>query len=583
MNLKKLKNIIVSDYFILLTLTVFALFIRLLNIDKPTGLWNDEMLTYIVASKKFPLGIIKSVMEMDFHMPLYYFYVHVWMKLFGSSDVVLRLSSVIWGVLSVPAIFLLGKTYKSKALGYFLAFATALSPVMIYFSQEFRFYSLLTFLSILSLTFFLRLIETPTKKDYLLFFLSNLVILYIYTFGMVFVFAEIILLLAHFYLYKKNELKILVRYTAVFLTAAIPYLILLAQFLYASDRALMEILNWQRAGLYTLFSIMNDWFTPIDFGTNLFSGSNFKSFINSPYLIMASSVSAFFVIGFALSLRELNKKLLYLFTIALTVLSVELALYLKGNFTIVVRYTMIIWPIVILLCSSGILSIRTKNLKTAIIAFILTVYIGNILNYKNVYSFSTRAMGIKPAADYIINHKFDKNDYLLYPFVAESFAKYIKDSHFIDFSTCKIISLDKTKKEQTKVFDSKFIKTATKHNAIDKLPPYLLSIEPSIEMKNFMDASIAQIPKGNKLILISDSTFFERTKPDEINSYTKSYKAGEMARSEYKLRLCGLLNNKMFYGLKNLIESNPSIKFLGIRIVNHPQNIRWKLYYYEKI
>ena len=88
----------------IILIVLLGLLLRLVAIDKLEGLWNDEYVSYMIAATPFADGFWHAV-KSQCHMPLYYLYLKITMLLFGSSDVILRLSSVITGMLSIIAMY----------------------------------------------------------------------------------------------------------------------------------------------------------------------------------------------------------------------------------------------------------------------------------------------------------------------------------------------------------------------------------------------------------------------------------------------------------------------------------------------
>lgn len=113
--------------------------------------------------------------------------------IFGQNDIVLRLTSVLAGVLSVPVMYLLGQE-KDKQTGLFCAGFTAISSFLIYYSQEVRFYSVLFLLSAMALLYTIKTIKSPCKKNFILFALFNSLIIFTHTIGFIFVFFNLIFL-----------------------------------------------------------------------------------------------------------------------------------------------------------------------------------------------------------------------------------------------------------------------------------------------------------------------------------------------------------------------------------------------------
>jgi len=582
MKLSKIRKILTNQYFIIALITLLALFLRLLNIEKPCGLWYDEMLTYVFSSKSFPFGIMKTLLRYDFHMPLYYMYVHVWMKLFGINDTVLRYSSVLWGVLTIPAFFYLGKIYRSKNLGYLLAIIGALSPIMIYYSQEFRFYSMLTFLSTISIIFFLRLIETPNKKDFLFFFLSNLIILYIYTMGIIWVGIETLILLTHYYFYKKDYFSRLTKYAAVFFLVSIPYLILLFSDINASNNSLIDPLTDSGLKYYSIFIFLNNLFSPFIAGIKGSEIDKYKIFLKFPatslILFFLSSATLCFITGFISSLRKFNKKSLYLITILISFLSVEIFLCIQQCFVLRIKYAIIILPIFFLICCDGLLLIKTKKLKHFLIGLIILVFIYNSVHYKKMESYSLRSSFIAFSAVDLKKLHLDKNDFVLYPNGQELLKKYVSNVQFIDFDIPSLLYLDKTKQERLKVFDKQFVLTTNKKNSPQKLIPYLLNPKPTNELKLFLNSSVKKIKRGNKLAFFEYTGLGNSTDVANMVISLNSGKDIKTKQKKYKEMLLSLLYVKINSDIKNALDENQELK----RIKEIPPSKEWRIFVYEK-
>ncbi len=114
----------------------------------------------------------------DFHPPLFYLLAHFWLQL-GRSEVWLRLLPIGFGVLAVWMMYDLAETilpgkeikivnWKSLGpardgelveplkIGHVASFLLAVNPFHIYYSQEFRMYSLLALLGILTMYLFIK-------------------------------------------------------------------------------------------------------------------------------------------------------------------------------------------------------------------------------------------------------------------------------------------------------------------------------------------------------------------------------------------------------------------------------------------
>lgn len=150
---------------------IFAFVIRLISLNQ--SLWLDEATSVLTASNFSLTEIITKFAPGDFHPPLYYLLLKFWLSAFGNSEVVVRLLSVVFGVATVYVIYLIGKKLFTEKLAFVASLIFAIAPLHIYYSQEARMYSLATFLSTVSVLFFLKILEKKPKiLDWVLFSFS---------------------------------------------------------------------------------------------------------------------------------------------------------------------------------------------------------------------------------------------------------------------------------------------------------------------------------------------------------------------------------------------------------------------------
>ncbi|MBV7333881.1 glycosyltransferase family 39 protein [Chloroflexi bacterium TSY] len=114
-------------------------------------LWWDEGYSVYVATE--PLVTMLWLTAHDIHPPLYYALLHGWIQIWQSAaPEVLRLFSVLIGVLSIPLFALLAQAFYPNSQRFVLlsAFLLALSPMHLFYSQEVRMYGLAVALGIAS-------------------------------------------------------------------------------------------------------------------------------------------------------------------------------------------------------------------------------------------------------------------------------------------------------------------------------------------------------------------------------------------------------------------------------------------------
>ena len=142
---------------LLLLITLLALGLRLYHLDAQS-LWYDEAFSVYLA--RMDLGEITLRTAADIQPPLYYYLLHGWIELLGDSEAALRGLSLLFGVLTVPLIYAVAwQLFRSHLAGLLAALLVAVSPLHVWYGQEARMYTLLTFLSLLSSYFLLAVVR----------------------------------------------------------------------------------------------------------------------------------------------------------------------------------------------------------------------------------------------------------------------------------------------------------------------------------------------------------------------------------------------------------------------------------------
>jgi len=145
---------------LLFWILLLGFILRLISLNQ--SLWLDEATSALVV-RNFNFGeIVTKFSPGDFHPPFYYLLLRAWGMVFGSSEIALRMPSVIFGLLTIYIVFLIGKELFNKKVGMIASVLLATSGLHIYYSQEARMYSLVTLLISYLVYLFL-------KKKWLLF------------------------------------------------------------------------------------------------------------------------------------------------------------------------------------------------------------------------------------------------------------------------------------------------------------------------------------------------------------------------------------------------------------------------------
>ena len=139
---------------------LLALVVRLINLGG-RSLWYDEAFAVLFAGKGLNAMLYGTLTPVsggaaDIHPLLYYGTLNIWMTLFGDSPFAVRFWSVMLGVATVAAVYLLSRDLFDERTGAVAAFITAIAPFHVQYSQETRMYALLGLLLVLATWTFIR-------------------------------------------------------------------------------------------------------------------------------------------------------------------------------------------------------------------------------------------------------------------------------------------------------------------------------------------------------------------------------------------------------------------------------------------
>ena len=156
----------------LLVIILIALALRLTLLGQQS-LWYDEGVTWMLSQLRQPGELIRWTAA-DIQPPLYYGLIWETDPLFGDSEWALRFPSAIFGVLAVPLIYVLARrlfpaspAHSFAAAPYLAATLLTISPVMVYYSQEARMYTLLVFEASLASYLLLKILHpTPSENTH---------------------------------------------------------------------------------------------------------------------------------------------------------------------------------------------------------------------------------------------------------------------------------------------------------------------------------------------------------------------------------------------------------------------------------
>ena len=154
-------------------LTLVAAALRFSTLDVQS-FWHDEAVTAHRILQHSLFATLGKIPGSEDTPPLYYLLAWLWTRVFGISEVGLRSLSALIGTATVPVAFLAMRTLTPRrAPALATAALAAVSPVLVWYSQEARAYILLVLLGALSFLFFLRALRGRSRRDLLWWAISS--------------------------------------------------------------------------------------------------------------------------------------------------------------------------------------------------------------------------------------------------------------------------------------------------------------------------------------------------------------------------------------------------------------------------
>jgi len=125
-------------------------------------IWGDE--AFSISLSQQPLSTVIAGAA-DTHPPLYPLLLFFWLRLVGASAFATRALSVLIGLLAVPLVFVFAQRLvpARPRVKWFAALLAAVSPLLIYYSQETRMYESVAVFALASTYFLLDLIPHPLQ------------------------------------------------------------------------------------------------------------------------------------------------------------------------------------------------------------------------------------------------------------------------------------------------------------------------------------------------------------------------------------------------------------------------------------
>ncbi len=167
---------------------VIGLFLRLDRLGAQS-LWFDEADAVILARQPFSV-LIGNLAAAGQNGPLYTLFLHLWMGLFGTSEVAVRLPSALAGAAAIPLIYALGRALHGPRLGLYAAGILTIAPYQHWYAQEAKMYALLVCAVLASTLALIVAVRDDRPRQWVLYVVLTTVALYLHVMAVLIIAAH---------------------------------------------------------------------------------------------------------------------------------------------------------------------------------------------------------------------------------------------------------------------------------------------------------------------------------------------------------------------------------------------------------
>ncbi|HVC35528.1 MAG TPA: glycosyltransferase family 39 protein, partial [Chloroflexota bacterium] len=136
------------------------------------GIWLDEATSIHQATMPFG-AMIKDLRNTDVHPPLYFSVLWATDRLFGDGALAMRIPSILAGCVAIPVAYVTGRDLWDRRTGLVAAAMASVAPILVWYSQEIRMYSMFMLFALLALWGQARALRTNRVSDWAIYVLAS--------------------------------------------------------------------------------------------------------------------------------------------------------------------------------------------------------------------------------------------------------------------------------------------------------------------------------------------------------------------------------------------------------------------------
>jgi len=203
------------DRLYLFLIVFLAIFLRIYDLGSES-IWYDEACSIQIASSSTMNIFLGKAKDLG-NPPLHSILLHFWIKFFGKNEVSVRSLSAIFGIFSLILIYKICNLLFNEKISLLSTFIFAISPLHVYLSQEARTYTLVTFLCLTSMLFFLKFIRLKKNIHLMGYIITTFLSIYSHYFAFFIIISQNLFLIIYWKEYKDIFYKWLIGQISVVL------------------------------------------------------------------------------------------------------------------------------------------------------------------------------------------------------------------------------------------------------------------------------------------------------------------------------------------------------------------------------
>ncbi|MGB9911197.1 MAG: glycosyltransferase family 39 protein [Microgenomates group bacterium] len=356
----------------------FSLIFRLINLNQ--SLWLDEAISALVARDLMLREIISNFSKGDFHPPAYYLLLHFWGKIFGWSEMSIRIPSVLFGIGTIYLIYKIG----GKNWGLISALFLATSQFHIYYSQEARMYAMACFLATFSMYWWIKILKNAKRKTQnaklqfrfqIFYLIFTLLLIYTDYYGFLLILSQF---LGGLIIFRKNLKNYLSQFLPIYLGIFIfylPWVSVIVQQVKEGLAGTQNLPEWKAVVNLNFWKALPLTFVKFTLGRITIFNKKIYALVILGLLGLVGGIESW---GIYKNYKSDKYKLILIWfllpVLVAWLFSLKIPNYQPFRLILVL-------PAFLLILSKGILAIKNKKLKLGIIGLILGINVLAVFTY----------------------------------------------------------------------------------------------------------------------------------------------------------------------------------------------------------